>query len=434
MRYNLRHLRVFLAVVDYGSVTRAATDCYVSQPAVTQTIAKLEAETGVALFTRSPQGLFVTGPGRVLADRVRRAFALLDPVLGDLSPRLTRMATSAQLQALIAVREAENFTLAARRMGLAQPTVHRAVNQLEQEAARPLFERTSYGMVATRPAQALAQAARLAFAELDQAEADLAEATGREVGRIVVGAMPLSRSHILPNAIVQFRKSRPHLPIRVLDGPYADLLAGLRRGEIDMLVGAIRDPAPIGDVVQHVLFHDALVLVAGRDHPIRAEGAITLDDLARYPWVVSVQGTPSRAHFDRLFAPLGARAPHSIVESGSLILMRQLLQTSQHLGCISRLQAEAEIAEGRLAVLPFDLSHTMRPIGLTLRAGWRPTAAQRLFLTHLGMVSDEAAAPRPTGLAAAPRQTEMRRRRSSSSGPRMSAPVPDSPTSPRSIT
>ncbi|MDE3029252.1 MAG: LysR family transcriptional regulator, partial [Paracoccaceae bacterium] len=259
--------------------------------------------------------------------------------------------------------------------------------------ARPLFERTSYGMVATRPAQALAQAARLAFAELDQAEAELAETLGRDVGQITIGAMPLSRSHILPNAIAAFRKIRPNLSLTVVDGPYADLLAGLRRGKIDMLIGALRDPAPIEDVEQYTLFHDTLVLVAGPDHPLLRGAPITLETLATYPWVVPLPGTPTRAHFDALFASLGNAAPQSLVSSGSLILMRQLLLVSDHLGCTSRLQAEAEIANGQMAVLPFDLAHTARPIGLTFRAGWQPTAAQQLFLSMLTPERPQKARP-----------------------------------------
>jgi DNA-binding transcriptional LysR family regulator len=196
-------------------------------------------------------------------------------------------ATAAQLQALIATREAESFTLAARRMGLAQPTVHRAVSQLEQEAGRPLFERMAHGMIATRPAQALAQAARLAFAELSQAEADLAELTGREVGRIVVGAMPLSRSYILPRAIARFRQHRATLPIKALDGPYDDLVAGLRRGEVDFLIGALRDPAPTGGLIQEHLFDDGLVFVARSGHPILTNRKPDLKALFDHPIIVA---------------------------------------------------------------------------------------------------------------------------------------------------
>ena len=386
MKSNLRHLRIFLAVCDTASISRAAALCNVSQPAVTQVIGKLERVAGQPLFLRRPRGMFMTAAGQALAGRVTRAFAYLDRALGDLNPRLRLTATAAQLQALIAMREAENFTLAARGLGLAQPTVHRAVTQLVQEAGRPLFERTSYGMIATRPAHALAQAARLAFAELEQAEADLADMLGREVGRIVVGAMPLSRSHILPRTIARFRVGRPTLPVKALDGPYDDLMAGLRRGEVDFLVGALRDPSPIGDIEQERLFDDVLVMVARPDHPLAREDALALDDLARFPFVVSTEGTPTRRAFDRLFERAGCR-PQSLIETGSMILMRELMRISDHIGCISRLQVEAELALGAMIVLPFAMEDTARPIGLTLRSGWVPTAAQREFLDALRSVA-----------------------------------------------
>lgn len=358
-----------------------------SQPAVTQAIAKTERSFGCALFTRTPRGLFVTQQGNILAHRLRRAFAFLDQTLTDLSPRLRMVATSSQLEALIAVREAENFSLAARRLGLAQPTVHRAVTQLEEEAARPLFERTSYGIVATRSANQLAQAARLAFAELAQAETDIAETREEESGRIVIGAMPLSRSFILPKAIAEFRKLRTKMALHVVEGPYAELLSGLRRGEIDFLIGALRDPAPIGDVVQRPLFSDTLVIVCGRGHPLAPSKKPTLQQIASYPWIVGPKDTPLRRHFDALFAAADL-TPLSIVESSSLILMREILDTTDHLGCISSLQAQAELSRRLITALPVDLEHTARPIGLTLRKDWIPTVAQSEFLELVEFMQD----------------------------------------------
>lgn len=389
MKSNLRHLRVFVAVVETGSITRAAERALVSQPAVTQAVGKLEKLTGHPLLLRTPQGMFASPAGAILAKRITRALTLLDQALSDLSPRLILTATAPQLQALIATREAENFTLAARRMGLAQPTVHRAVSQLEQEAGRPLFERTPHGMIATRPAQTLSQAARLAFAELDQAEADLAELVGREVGRIVIGAMPLSRSFLLPRTIARFRQHRTTLPVKALDGPYDDLMAGLRRGEVDFLIGALRDPAPIGDVVQERLFDDRLVFVARKGHPILALQSPTVDALLSHPIVVATEGTPTRRGFDDLCARHGA--PPSLVETGSMILMRELLRQSDHLGCISQLQIQAEIGLGAVVPVPVQLSDTQRPIGLTLRKDWLPTQAQARFLADLRSVSETEA-------------------------------------------
>lgn len=377
---NLRHLRVFAAATAHGSITRAAETANVSQPAVTQAIAKLEHDFGAQLFRRTTQGVFATEAGTALAARVARAFALLDGALDAVAPRLRLTATAAQLQALIAMREAESFTLAARRLGIAQPTVHRAITALEQESGRALFERTAHGMLATRAAQALAQAARLAFAELDQAEADIAELAGREVGRIVVGAMPLSRSSVLPAAIAAFRRLRPRLPILVHDGSYEDLLAGLRRGEVDLLIGALREPAPIGDVVQESLFDDDLVVVAGPRHPLVGR-PLDVAALAAFPWVVARAGTPTRVHFDRLFA--GGRAPASLVETGDVILVREILDASEHLACISRAQARVGAARGLMTILPIEVPGSLRPIGLTLRRDWLPTRAQDDFLREV---------------------------------------------------
>lgn len=381
MKPNLRHLRVFLAAHDSGSITRAAAQCHVSQPAVTQSIHKLERFFASSLFDRTPQGLFPTEAGKLLAGRVRRALAMLDPVLGDFAPRLRLTATSSQLIALIAATETENFTLAARRLGLAQPSVHRAISDLEKDAGKALFERTSRGTLATRPAARLAKAAQLAFAELDQAEADVGELSGREVGHIVVGAMPLSRSSILPGAIARFRQRRTTLPIRALDGPYDDLIAGLRRGEVDFLLGALRSPAPVADIVQEALFEDELIAVCRPGHPLLAETDPPPARLAGYPWVVNILSTPARSMFEKVFAEV--ERPASLVETGSMVLMRELLQISDHLGFISKLQIQSDLSQGAVVHLPARLPDTARPIGLTFRAGWVPTNAQSALIADI---------------------------------------------------
>lgn len=380
MSRNLRHLRLFVAVADLKSLTLASEHWHISQPAVTQAINKLERETGGRLFERSRNGLFLTPRGEVLEWRVRRAFALLDPALDEISPRLRLSLSFAQLQALIAVSESENFTLAARRLALAQPTVHRAVTQVEREAARSLFERTSFGILPTRLCQALVQAARLAIYELDQSEAELATFSGDEAGTIVIGVMPLARSVLLPRALARFRSEQPTYPVRIYDGPYDELLGALRRGTVDFLIGALRDPAPIGDIVQTRLFDDRLALLARPDHPLAGRDMISVDELLAYPFVVPRQGTPTRTQFETIFRTAGREPPHRLIESGSLVLMRELLAESDHLGCLSRHQSQRECDRGLLTALSFPSDHLLRPIGLTCRANWRPTPVQSLML------------------------------------------------------
>lgn len=169
---------------------------------------------------------FGEGWRELLLPRILRALERLDAALIAIAPRLRRTATMPRLRALVAVAETSSFTLAAHALGLAQPSVHRAVAELEQEAGRRLFLRIPAGLVPTRGCQELATAVRLALAELERAEADLAEFAGRDGGRVVIGALPRSRSVLLPEALIQFRRLRPTQPVSVYDGRYSDLLQG----------------------------------------------------------------------------------------------------------------------------------------------------------------------------------------------------------------
>jgi DNA-binding transcriptional LysR family regulator len=75
---DVRQLRFFLAVVDAGTVHRAAEELFVAQPSVTQTIRRLEAELGTALFIRQGRGLTLSPSGAALVEPAREVVRSLD--------------------------------------------------------------------------------------------------------------------------------------------------------------------------------------------------------------------------------------------------------------------------------------------------------------------------------------------------------------------
>ena len=75
---DVRQLRHFLAVVDHGSVHRAAECLFVAQPSVTQTIRRLEAELGTELFLRRGRGLVLSSSGTALVGPAREVLRSLD--------------------------------------------------------------------------------------------------------------------------------------------------------------------------------------------------------------------------------------------------------------------------------------------------------------------------------------------------------------------
>lgn len=73
---NFNHLRLFLAVAEYGGVTRASEAVFVSQPAVSKAVQELERAVGVPLLERVGRRVVLTEAGETLAGYARRIFTL----------------------------------------------------------------------------------------------------------------------------------------------------------------------------------------------------------------------------------------------------------------------------------------------------------------------------------------------------------------------
>jgi DNA-binding transcriptional LysR family regulator len=397
MHPNLRHLQCFREIARAGSLGAAGRAMHLSQPAVTQAVAGLEAWFGAPLLTRRSHGVTLTSAGELCLARSERALTQLRDALletrtldgqrGD----FTRLVRARQLGALSAVVELGNYSAAARARRTSQSSVHRSAKELEKLLGIALFERTSFGLTPTRDAQRLARRVRLAFGELAQAQAEVRALQGGASGRTVIAALPLARSYIVPATLLEFSQAHPHHGVEIIDGTYANLLASLRGGESDILIGALRDPAPGGDVVQEHLFDDPLAIIARAGHPLAGRRP-TVASLRKYQWIAPRRGSPLRAQFDELLATSGAKAPVAALECNSLAAARAFLLESDRLMLLSAHQIHYEMRAGLLVALPHPSGKVLRPIGLTLRRDWRPTAPQERLLEVLRRVASDAAA------------------------------------------
>ena len=78
MDQSLSSYRIFYEVARTENISRAAKELYISQPAISKSISKLEDSLNVPLFVRSSRGAQLTEEGRVLYEHVRAAFEQLD--------------------------------------------------------------------------------------------------------------------------------------------------------------------------------------------------------------------------------------------------------------------------------------------------------------------------------------------------------------------
>ncbi|MEY8338373.1 LysR family transcriptional regulator [Lachnospiraceae bacterium 62-35] len=78
MEQHLSQYRIFYEVARAGNISKAAKELYISQPAISKAIGKLEDSLNVSLFTRNSRGVHLTEEGELLYTHVKAAFEFLD--------------------------------------------------------------------------------------------------------------------------------------------------------------------------------------------------------------------------------------------------------------------------------------------------------------------------------------------------------------------
>ncbi|MCW1411231.1 LysR family transcriptional regulator [Rhizobium sp. 1AS11] len=385
---NLRHLEAVAVAGRLGSISSASQVMNLSQPALTQAVAKVEAQLGHLLFDRQPSGVIATEAGRLMTARIERALAYV--ARGGQSvrrgarlpplPHIERRITFGQLRALIAVDKAGSFALASKRTNLSEPALHRASRDLEQLLGVPLLTRQGRTVQPTPAAVLLLRFAHLAQSELNSGFDELEALRSEGAGRVTVGTMPLARAILLPQTLARFARTYPVASVNVIEGPYAELLARLREGEMDLLIGAMRDPPPVKDIAQEPLFIDDPVIVGRAGHPLLAEPGFSFSRLLNFPWVIATTGAPVRHRWEEMFTDRGLEPPRLRIECGSVLVVRGLMLEDDWLTLMSRDQFLFERRAGLLDEIAGTGPSLRRHIGLTTRDDWRPTQLQTAFM------------------------------------------------------
>ncbi len=373
---------------------RAAEAIHLSQPAVTRGVLDLERFCGVSLFERGARGMLATPLGARVAQRADVLFDLL--ALGaaqaaslaarrvrrtERPERFAAAVTPASLKALLAVAATASEAKAADALGVSQPAVHRSLAALEHLTGGVVFQRSVRGTRLTDAGEALLLQVKLAFGEARAIDSEIASWRGEIRGRVVIGALPLSVSLLLPRAIDQLLREHPDMEITVVDGTYDSLMSQLRSTDVDLIIGALREP-PSG-VRQETLVEEPLAVIARAGHPCLRRRGLSLADLRRWDWVVPLPGTPASAALQRVFAAAGVAPPPDTLQASSAMFTRAIVAGTDRLALASHGQALEDERTGVLKRVPIDLPLTVRPVGIALRESGEPSPDLRVVLEAL---------------------------------------------------
>lgn len=369
---NIMQLRFFCQVALRGSVSRAADDLFRTQSAITRAIRDLEAALNVTLFERHYSGMVPTEYGKCILPRARRAIDDLQAIPALLQKHHTRSSgpladagwlfNTRRLAIFIQLYHVNHTQTVAQQLGITQPAVSAALKVLEKGADSALFRRTPEGVRPTPAAELLYPPMSRALNELENIWSDLAARRGVLEGTVRIGALPLSRTRLLPSAIAAFLAQHPGITLMTNESPYESLVADMRAGNIDFIIGALRQDEDLPDLCSEALFEEDMLILLRNNHPLLRHPD-PRSQLATAQWVL----------------PL----PQPTVETGDAAMVRGLLQGSDMLAAVSASQMRFETDNGLLSVLPVPLPDTTRRIGLTFRAGSLPSPATQALLRFI---------------------------------------------------
>lgn len=187
-----------------------------------------------------------------------------------------------QLRYFVAVAETGNFTRAAERAHVSQPSLSQQIMKLEDEVGHKLFHRLGRKAVLTEAGATFLERARRILFEVENAARELSDHPSLE-RRITVGAVQTVMPYLITPFIADLRATHPNLTVNAREDFRANLVRTVVEGDLDLAVV----PLPIREhrVATEILLTEPLLLVVGRGHRFASRQEINISDLAEETFI-----------------------------------------------------------------------------------------------------------------------------------------------------
>lgn len=293
-----------------------------------------------------------------------------------------------QLEIAVAIAENGSLKAAAAALGKTQPSLTKALKQLEAQVGAQLFERSSYGMLPTPLGSALVKRARSVVGEVRQIEDEINQLRGVGTGRLHATISPVAETRIIPPALKRFRRRFPDIDVQILGGHAYSALEPLRQGETDLVIG----PAPPESMGHGLkigpLLEVELCFLTGAQS--RFATCWRLVDLQEADWVMF--GWAAHAsNFHRVFEEHGLPPPPVRTQLQSVFPLASMLQTGHRVALLPQLLAEELIQRWGLARVPILERPGKLQISLMTRAERPLSPAGLVFIDCIRDVAAQLA-------------------------------------------
>lgn len=268
-----------------------------------------------------------------------------------------------QLRYIWAVYQERNFSRAAERVHISQPTLSQQIKKLEKELGVTLFERSSRRVKLTPEGEVFIPQMRQFLESFEAAVADIKNRSKEISGRIRLAAIPTMAPYVLPGLIKRLRHKAPGIILEIHELTTSLLLSSLKRGDID--IGLLSLPIDEKGMTTQLLATENFYLAVFKKHPLARKRKITTKDIMRERMLILQEGHCFRDQSLSL-CKMSASDPHVIFQGSSLGSVMKMASTGEGITVVPEMAIDTR-AYPDVQFIPFSSPSPTRDIGLVWR-------------------------------------------------------------------
>lgn len=185
--------------------------------------------------------------------------------------------TLVQLQYVLAVAEYKNFTIAAEKSFVTQPTLSMQIQKLEKELNIDIFDRTSHPIKITQIGEKIVAQAKTILMEANRMKHLVNEEKGLLEGDFVIGVIPTILPSLVPLFYKTFQKNNPKSTLIIKELQTDKIIKGIKDGSVDF--GIVVSPLYEDQIMERVLYYEPLVGYVPESHRLFATEQLSEKDL-----------------------------------------------------------------------------------------------------------------------------------------------------------
>lgn len=264
---------------------------------------------------------------------------------------LIRYATFRQFQVFEAIYRLGSFTRAAEELFLTQPTVSMQIKKLSEAIGLPLFEHVGRNVEPTEAGKEVYSTCRGMFETLSNLEMKISDMKGLKRGSLRMGVVTTAK-YLAPELLGEFSKIYPGIDPSLKVTNRDSIIRRIRSNEDDLY---IMGQAPQGEfeVESFTFAPNPLVLMAPRNHPLVNKKNISLEEIAKEPFIIREPGSGIRDAMFKAFDQIGVH-PTIRMELGDNEAIKHAIAGGLGLSVLSLHTLSLEGTEGPVAILDVE--------------------------------------------------------------------------------